>query len=54
MFLTLLILDIGTRIPYFNEYLKHTNFNILCIAYRGYSDSEGYPSEEGINMDSIV
>ena len=26
-------------------------YNVLAVAYRGYSDSEGIPSEEGIKMD---
>jgi alpha/beta superfamily hydrolase len=35
------------------ELLYHKlNANILCIAYRGYSESEGSPSEQGLQKDA--
>jgi hypothetical protein len=29
------------------------NFNIICVAYRGYSHSEGTPTEAGIKLDAL-
>jgi len=37
--------DIGFRIPLIKELSKGTNSEIILVAYRGYSDSEGYPTE---------
>jgi len=51
IFLIDLILDIGLRLEYFMKYIKNVNTNILVIAYRGYSDSEGTPTEEGLKSD---
>jgi hypothetical protein len=41
-------IDIGTRIPYMEYYYNMLKFNIMLIAYRGYSDSSGEPTEEGL------
>ena len=30
-----------------------TNSNVLLVAYRGYSDSEGTPTESGLKKDSV-
>lgn len=30
------------------------NVNIICVAYRGYSHSEGKPSEAGIKLDALA
>lgn len=40
--------DIGTRIPYIEHYYKILKYNVILIAYRGYSDSSGEPSEAGL------
>ena len=45
-------IDIGARIPYLHEVIYRTNSNVMLIAYRGYSDSEGKPSETGLKQDS--
>lgn len=37
--------DIGTRIFYMEYYYKHVGVNVILVAYRGYSDSTGEPSE---------
>jgi len=29
-------------------------FNLLTVAYRGYSESEGHPSEAGLKLDGIA
>ena len=36
------------------EIIHKLGFNIMCIAYRGYSASEGYPSEAGIKLDTLA
>lgn len=36
--------DIGFRIPLIKELSKRTNSEIILVAYRGYSDSEGFPT----------
>lgn len=44
--------NIGLRMDWF-EYMHQTmRFNILCVAYRGYSNSGGKPSEEGLKIDA--
>lgn len=40
--------NIGTRIPYMEHYYKMLRFNVILIAYRGYSDSSGEPTEAGL------
>lgn len=47
-------LDIGTRIPFLEAYQKYARVNILLVAYRGYSESEGEPSEEGLQKDGVA
>jgi len=32
--------------------LYSTNSDVLLVAYRGYSDSEGTPTEEGLQRDA--
>ena len=49
-----IFLDIGNRLEYLNYYYEIAAVNILIVSYRGYSDSEGGPSEEGLQKDSIV
>ena len=44
--------NIGLRLDYFQAVYHKLNVNILTFAYRGYSRSEGHPSEEGIKMDA--
>jgi alpha/beta superfamily hydrolase len=37
----------------FYDYLvRKVGVNVLVVAYRGYSKSEGVPSENGIKMDA--
>ena len=40
--------NIGTRLYYFYYYMQYLKCNILIVAYRGYSDSDGTPNEVGI------
>ncbi|EGR29902.1 pyruvate kinase, putative [Ichthyophthirius multifiliis] len=44
--------NIGTRIYYLQKYYELADINIILIAYRGYSKSQGTPNEEGIKKDS--
>ncbi|CAK63677.1 unnamed protein product (macronuclear) [Paramecium tetraurelia] len=48
--------NIGTRLQFLELYFQNVKCNILIIAYRGYSDSTGKPSEQGLKLDgeSIV
>ncbi|CAD8052803.1 unnamed protein product [Paramecium primaurelia] len=48
--------NIGTRLQFLELYFSNVKCNILIIAYRGYSDSTGKPSEQGLQLDgeSIV
>eukprot|EP01017_Pseudomicrothorax_dubius_P031542 TRINITY_DN4041_c0_g1_i1.p1 TRINITY_DN4041_c0_g1~~TRINITY_DN4041_c0_g1_i1.p1 ORF type:complete len:256 (+),score=53.30 TRINITY_DN4041_c0_g1_i1:351-1118(+) len=44
--------NLGTRLPYLKHYYNQVGANILVVAYRGYSKSEGSPSELGLQEDS--
>lgn len=44
--------DIGTRLPLVNQLVNKTNSEVILVAYRGYSDSDGVPSEEGLEKDA--
>lgn len=44
--------NIGARLPNIDILVKHLKTNVLILAYRGYGDSEGKPSEEGLNLDA--
>lgn len=39
-----LISDIGARIQFVKYLTTFTNSDVILVAYRGYSDSEGEPS----------
>lgn len=34
--------------------MNRLGYNLLVVAYRGYSDSEGHPSEAGLKIDGIA
>ncbi len=44
--------NIGWRLPYLERYMKELNVNVVVVAYRGYSDSTGEPTEEGLKIDA--
>jgi len=46
--------NIGTRLTHISYYTQLKSTNVLIVAYRGYSESEGVPTEEGIKLDSIA
>lgn len=40
------------RLPLFNYLVHHCHVNVLAMAYRGYSESEGVAHEEGLKKDA--
>jgi len=40
------------RLHEFERMYRDHGVNIVAFAYRGYSDSEGYPTEQGLKLDS--
>jgi hypothetical protein len=46
--------SLGLRMDYFETIISSLNVNILAIAYRGYSESDGYPNEAGLKKDGLV
>lgn len=46
--------NIGLRLDYFNLAYKRLNCDIFVIAYRGYSESDGYPDETNIKKDMHI
>lgn len=44
--------NIGLRMDFFELLSTKLDVNIVTFAYRGYSYSEGTPSEEGLKLDA--
>ena len=44
--------NVGARLPNIEVLVKNLKTNVLILAYRGYGDSEGKPSEEGLKLDA--
>uniref|UniRef100_A0A7S3CTU1 Serine aminopeptidase S33 domain-containing protein n=1 Tax=Strombidium rassoulzadegani TaxID=1082188 RepID=A0A7S3CTU1_9SPIT len=44
--------NIGSRLPNIDLLVKRLNTNVLILAYRGYGNSEGTPSEDGLRLDA--
>ena len=44
--------NVGSRLPNIEILVKELNTNVLILAYRGYGDSEGTPSEDGLKLDA--
>lgn len=40
--------------PNIEVLVKQLKTNVLILAYRGYGDSEGTPSEEGLKLDAAA
>lgn len=40
------------RIRYYNAFTSRLNANVLAIDYRGFGNSEGHPTEEGLAIDA--
>ena len=45
--------NIGLRMDWFETMIRSLDVNILTVAYRGYSMSEGTPTEEGLKADGL-
>lgn len=43
--------NIGTRLEYIERAYKQLHANFIIVAYRGYSNSDGFPSEKGLMDD---
>ena len=43
---------IGLRLDFYQLLYRELNVNIVTFAYRGYSESEGTPTEEGLKYDA--
>lgn len=44
--------NLGERLGYFKYLIKVLDVNVLGMAYRGYSESDGSPTEAGLKLDS--
>jgi fermentation-respiration switch protein FrsA (DUF1100 family) len=44
--------NIGLRLDFYEALYHQVGVNIVTFAYRGYSYSEGSPSEEGLKLDA--
>lgn len=44
--------NIGMRLDWFELMYTRLEVNIVAVAYRGYSSSEGYPHQAGILLDT--
>ncbi len=44
--------NLGLRLDYFSMLYHEMNCDVLPVAYRGYSDSSGTPSEKGLKLDA--
>lgn len=44
--------NIGSRLPNIEVLVKQLKINVLILAYRGYGNSEGKPTEEGLYLDA--
>ena len=46
--------NIGMRMDWFEYMYKNLEVNLVSVAYRGYSGSEGSPNEPGLIMDAAA
>ena len=44
--------NIGMRLPLYNDMCNRCKVNVMAVEYRGYGNSSGIPSEEGLRMDA--
>jgi hypothetical protein len=48
------VVDIGFRLPNAKSLYGSVHCNILLLDYRGYGNSSGVPSENGLAIDAIT
>jgi len=46
--------NIGLRVPNFREMIDRLEVNVFALDYRGYGNSEGTPSEDGLIEDAVA
>jgi fermentation-respiration switch protein FrsA (DUF1100 family) len=46
--------NIGTRLPFVESLLNRTNSDVIMVGYRGYSDSDGKPTQKGLEKDALA
>jgi fermentation-respiration switch protein FrsA (DUF1100 family) len=46
--------NIGLRMDFFEHMVGSLEVNILTVAYRGYSQSQGTPTEIGLKRDGLA
>lgn len=46
--------DIGARLPFIRHLVEGTHSDVIIMGYRGYSNSEGRPSEAGLKKDGVA
>lgn len=44
--------NIGLRLDFYETIYSSLKVNIVTFAYRGYSNSQGSPTEKGLKMDA--
>ena len=44
--------NIGAALDYYKILSEKTHSDLLVVSYRGFSDSDGTPSEEGLKTDA--
>jgi fermentation-respiration switch protein FrsA (DUF1100 family) len=44
--------NIGLRLDFYEALFHELKVNVVTFAYRGYSDSEGHPTETGLKLDA--
>lgn len=44
----------GFRLPNARQLYMYTGCNVYLVEYRGYGNSEGTPSEQGLKLDAVA
>ncbi len=46
--------NMAFRLPYIKPFVRQADCSLMILGYRGYGESEGSPSERGIQLDAQV